>query len=122
MKFLLLAGALCTSSAMAQPTTVCVEIDKAVECFSDLDEAVNYVEFELSNLEMLERIPRGKTDTDRPNMRELMKAAVEALGSRGFNGEITVEVRTPSGYIFKVIVKGGSRGGRRPKPISKPNQ
>ena len=105
----------------ASSQEICVEIElNNEECFLDIDESMQFLQKELEAYEYLEAV-KGKVGSDRPNMRELMKAAVDALGSRGFQGEITVEVTTPSGYIFKVIVKGGT-SGKKPRRISKPNQ
>ena len=107
-------------TSLADDIEICIESDEVVEeCFDNPEEAQQFAD-DLYRWSSPFETVRGRTGTDTPNMSELMNSAVDAIGSRSFQGEIIVEVQTPSGFIFKVTVRGGS--SRKPKLISKPHR
>tara|TARA_R110000868_G_scaffold262381_5_gene520726 strand:- start:1326 stop:1688 length:363 start_codon:yes stop_codon:yes gene_type:complete len=118
-KFILAALLALPLQSFADDIDICIESDEVLECFDNPSDAKQFAD-ELYRWHSPFEAVRGRTGTDNPNITELMNSAIDAIGSRSFQGEIIVEVSTPSGFIFKVTVRASSR--RTPKMISKPEK
>lgn len=118
-KFILAAILAFPLQALADDIEICIESDEVEECFNNPEDAQQFAG-DLYRWHSTIETVRGRTGTDNPNMTQLMSSAIDAIGSRSFQGEIIVEVSTPSGFIFKVTVRG--RSSRKPKMMSKPHE
>ena len=118
-KYILTALLSLPITSLADDVQICIEADEIEECFDNPSDALQFAD-ELYRWHSPIETVTGRTGTDNPNMTELMASAIDAIGSRSFQGEIIVEVSTPSGFIFKVTVRASS--SRKSKMISKPQK